>query len=369
MIKEAIARLVERQDLTEGETSACMEEIMEGLATPAQIASFLTALRMKGETVEEFTGMARVMRARVTPLTLGDMMVVDTCGTGGDARNTFNISTAAAFVVAGAGLKVAKHGNKAATGLSGSADVLRLLGVNIEAGPAIVIRCIKEAGIGFLFAPLFHKSMRFASEPRKELGIRTAFNVLGPLTNPIPRSRQLIGVFSQALTETLAQVLKNLGTERALVASGLDGLDELTTTDKTKITELNGGSIKTFYLQPEDLGIKRACLKDLEVRSAQESAEVIKGILGGLSLHHPAPRGCGASEYGCEPHVVHSKGAGQADRPKRDIILLNAAAAIMVGGLARDLREGLSLATQSLDSGRASQCLSRLVEVSWKGEK
>ncbi|HHT9140280.1 MAG TPA: anthranilate phosphoribosyltransferase, partial [Candidatus Tripitaka californicus] len=257
------------------------------------------------------------------------------------------------FVVAGAGLKVAKHGNKAATGLSGSADVLRLLGVNIEAGPATVVRCIKEAGIGFLFAPLFHKSMRFASEPRKELGIRTAFNVLGPLTNPVPRSRQLIGVFSQALTETLAQVLKNLGTERALVASGLDGLDELTTTDKTKITELKGGSIKTFYLQPEDLGIKRACLKDLEVRSAQESAEVIKEILGGQSLHH--------------------KGAGQVDRPKRDpkrdIVLLNAAAAIMVGGLAGDLREGLSLATQSLDSGRASQCLSRLIEVSGKGEK
>ncbi|MBI5125533.1 MAG: anthranilate phosphoribosyltransferase [Planctomycetes bacterium] len=349
MIKESIARLVERQDLTEGETSACMEEIMEGLASPSQIASFLTALRMKGETVEEFTGMARVMRARVTPLPLEDMIVVDTCGTGGDARNTFNISTAAAFVVAGAGLKVAKHGNKAATSLSGSADVLRLLGVNIEAGPTAVTRCIKEAGIGFLFAPLFHKSMRFASEPRKELGIRTAFNVLGPLTNPVPRSRQLIGVFSQALTETLAQVLKNLGTERALVASGLDGLDELTTTDKTKITELKGGSIKTFYLQPEDLGIKRASLKDLEVHSAQESAEVIKGILGGLSLHH--------------------KGAGQADRPKRDIVLLNAAAAIMVGGLAGDLREGLSLATQSLDSGRASQCLSRLVEVSCRGEK
>ncbi|MFN3466992.1 MAG: anthranilate phosphoribosyltransferase [Candidatus Brocadiales bacterium] len=348
MIKESIARLVERQDLTEGETTACMEEIMAGLATPAQIASFLTALRMKGETAEEFTGMARAMRARATPLPLEDT-VVDTCGTGGDARNTFNISTASAFVVAGAGLKVAKHGNKAATGLSGSADVLRLLGVNIEAGPASVVRCIKEAGIGFLFAPLFHKSMRFASEPRKELGIRTAFNVLGPLTNPVPRSRQLIGVFSQALTETLAQVLKNLGTDRALVASGLDGLDELTTTDRTKITELKEGSIKTFYIQPEDLGIKRAGLKDLEVSGVEESAEVIKGILGGKSLHH--------------------KGAGQADRPKRDIVLLNAAAAIMVGGLARDLREGLSLATQSLDSGRAGQRLSRLVEVSWKGEK
>jgi anthranilate phosphoribosyltransferase len=294
---------------------------------------------MKGETVGEFTGMARVMRARATPLALDDTTVVDTCGTGGDARNTFNISTAVAFVVAGAGLKVAKHGNKAATGLSGSADVLRLLGVNIEAAPATVIRCIKEVGIGFLFAPLFHKSMRFAAGPRKELGIRTAFNVLGPLANPVPGSRQLIGVFSQSLTETLAQVLKNLGTERAMVVHGLDGLDELTTTDRSKITELREGGVKTYYLQPEDLGIKRAGLEDLVVHGAEESAEVIRGIL-----------------------------EGQSDRPKRDIVLLNAAAAIMVGGKAVDLKEGLSLATESLDSGRARQCLSRLVEVSWSGE-
>ncbi|HHT9120597.1 MAG TPA: anthranilate phosphoribosyltransferase [Candidatus Hypogeohydataceae bacterium YC41] len=335
MIKEAIARLVERRDLTEGEAARCMEEIMEGVATAAQIASFLTALRMKGETVEEFTGMARVMRARATPLILEDI-VVDTCGTGGDARNTFNISTAVAFVVAGAGLKVAKHGNKAVTGHSGSADVLKLLGVNIEASPSTVVRCIKEVGIGFLFAPLFHKSMRFASEPRKELGIRTAFNILGPLANPVPRSRQLIGVFSQALTETLAQVLKNLGTERAMVVHGLDGLDELTTTDKTKITELKEGNIRTFYLQPEDLGIKRARLEDLRVEGPRESAEVIKGIL-----------------------------EGNSDWPKRDIVLLNAAATVLVGGAARDLREGLFLATQSLDSGRARQCLSRLMEVSW----
>jgi anthranilate phosphoribosyltransferase len=337
MIKEAIAKLVERQDLTEGEASACMGEIMDGLTTPAQIASFLTALRMKGETVEEFTGMARVMRARSTPLTLEGTRVVDTCGTGGDARNTFNISTAVAFVVAGAGLKVAKHGNKAATGLSGSADVLRILGVNIEASPETVIRCIKEAGIGFLFAPLFHKSMRFASEPRKELGIRTAFNILGPLTNPVPNSRQLIGVFSPTLTETLAQVLKNLGTERALVVHGLDGLDELTTTDKTRLTELKEGDIKTFYIQPEDVGIKRARLGDLEVKGAQESAEVIKKLL-----------------------------EGKSDSPKKDIVLLNASAGIMVGGLAEDLQEGLSLATNSLDSGRARQCLERLIEVSWK---
>ncbi len=348
MIKDAIARLVDRQDLTEGEASACMEEILEGSATPAQIASFLTALRMKGETVGEFTGMARVMRTRATPLALDDachsqregVIVVDTCGTGGDAKNTFNISTATAFVVAGAGLKVAKHGNKAATGLSGSADVLRLLGVNIEADPATVIRCIKEAGIGFLFAPLFHKSMRFAAEPRKELGIRTAFNILGPLTNPVPNSRQLIGVFSGTLTEVLARVLKNLGTERAMIVHGLDGLDELTVTDRSKVTELEQGSIKTYYIQPEDLGIKRAGLKDLEVNGTQESAETIKSVL-----------------------------RGKSDQPKRDIVLLNAAAAIMVGGLAKDLREGFSLATQSLNSGRAMQCLSRLIEVSWKGEK
>ncbi len=337
MIREAIAKLIERQDLLELEASRCMEEIMEGMATPAQIASFLTALRMKGETVEELTGLLRVMRARVTPLAIEET-VIDTCGTGGDGKNTFNISTAVAFVVAGTGLKVAKHGNKSSTSLSGSADVLRLLGVNVEASPATVIHCIKEAGIGFLFAPLFHKSMRFVAAPRRELGIKTAFNLLGPLANPVPKSRQLIGVFSHTLTESLAKVLSNLGTERAMVVSGLDGLDELTTTESTKITELNHGNIKTSYILPEDVGITRASLQELEIKSIEESAYVIRNLL-----------------------------EGKATRSQRDIVLLNSAAAIIVGGCAKDLKEGLFLATESLNSGKARRSLERLVEVSQKG--
>jgi anthranilate phosphoribosyltransferase len=338
VIKEAIAKLVERIDLSEEEASACMEEIMGGNApsqgaTQAQIASFLTALKMKGETVEEFTGLARVMRAKASPLNVEDT-VVDTCGTGGDRKSTFNISTAAAFVVAGAGLKVAKHGNKASTSQSGSADVLRLLGVNIEADTDCVTRCIREANIGFLFAPLFHRSMRFAQEPRQQLGIRTAFNILGPLTNPARNSRQLIGVYSEGLTDTLALVLKRLNTKRALVVHGMDGLDEITTTDRTKVTELKDGQIKGFYIQPEDYGIKRARHEDLMAQGPQDSARAIQEVLQGLP------------------------------GPKRDIVLLNAAAAIVVGGLAIDIKEGMAMATKSLDSGRARQALERLIEIS-----
>lgn len=335
MIEESITRLVEGVNLSEAEAAACMEDIMSGKASPARTAAFLTALKMKGETVEELTGLARVMRGRAAPIDV-DGAVVDTCGTGGDRKGTFNISTAVAFVVAGAGLKVAKHGNRSSTGSSGSADVLKLLGVNIEASPAVVARCIREANIGFLFAPLFHSSMRFASEPRRELGFRTAFNVLGPLTNPVKHSRQLIGVFSEDLTDKLARVLRNLGVERAMVVHGLDGLDEITTTDKTKITELIGDEIRGHYIQPEEYGIERSRPEDLVVKTPEDSAQAIRDVLGG------------------------EKG------PKRDIVLLNAAAAIMVGGAAADIKEGLPLAEQSIDSGRAKDSLQRLVEASWK---
>ncbi|MFQ5957164.1 MAG: anthranilate phosphoribosyltransferase [Candidatus Brocadiales bacterium] len=336
MIQESIAKLVEGINLSEAETAASMEDIMSGRASPAQIASFLTALKMKGETVEELTGLASVMRAKATPLDISDV-VVDTCGTGGDRKGTFNISTAVALVVAGTGLKVAKHGNKSSTGHSGSADVLRLLGVNIEAGPNTVVRCIKEANIGFLFAPLFHSSMRFASEPRRELGFRTAFNILGPLTNPAGNSRQLIGVYSEDLTDTLAQVLRNLGAEYALVVHGLDGLDEITTSDRTKITELKAGDIiRGYYIQPEEFGIERSRPEDLAARDPEESAQTIREVLDG------------------------DKG------PKRDVVLLNAAAAIMVGGVAKDMQEGLRQAAQSIDSGRAKDSLQKLTEVSWK---
>lgn len=335
MIKESIAKLVEGMGLSEAEAAAGMEEIMSGKATPAQIAAFLTALKMKGETVEELTGLARVMRDMATPVDIDDA-VIDTCGTGGDRKGTFNISTAVALVVAGAGFKVAKHGNKASSSHTGSADILKLLGVNIETGPKTVVRCIREANIGFIFAPLFHSSMRFASEPRRELGFRTAFNLLGPLTNPVRNSRQLIGVYSEDLTITLAHVLRNLGTQRALVVHGLDGLDEITTTDRTRVTELNGSEIRGYYIQPEEYGIQRSGPGDLAARSPEESAQAIRDVLDG------------------------HKG------PKRDIVLLNAAAAIMVGGGTNNIKDGLTPAAQSIDSGRAKDSLQRLIEVSWK---
>ena len=333
MIKDAIAKLVEGTDLTEKETAAGMKDIISGSATPAQIASFLTALKMKGETADELTGLARVMRSEATPLEIDDL-VVDTCGTGGDSKGTFNISTAVAFVVAGAGLRVAKHGNRASTSNTGSADVLKSLGVNLDAGPETVIRCIREAGIGFIFAPLFHSSMRFAREPRRELGFRTAFNLLGPLTNPTKNSRPLIGVYKEDLTQLLAHVLRNLGTERAMVVHGLDGLDEITTSDRTNITELKGGEITSYYIQPEEYGIKRSGHEELAAKDVEESAQAIKDVLDG---HEGA---------------------------KRDVVLLNAAAAITVGGAARDMKEGLPLAEQSIDLGRAKDSLRRLVEIS-----
>ena len=335
MIKECIAILAEGIDLTEAEAAGGMEDIMSGSATPAQIAAFLTALKMKGEAVEELTGLARVMRSKATPLDI-DGTVVDTCGTGGDRKGTFNISTAVAIVVAGAGVKVAKHGNKASTSNSGSADVLRSLGVNIEAGPETVKQCIKEANIGFLFAPLFHSSMRFAREPRRELGFRTAFNLLGPLTNPAPNSRQLIGVYGEALTDTLAQVLRNLGTERAMVVHGLDGLDEITTSDRTKITELDWGDINGYYVQPEDYGIKRSGPENLAAKDTGESALAITEILDGR------------------------KG------PKRDVTLINAAAAILISGAVKDMEGGIRMAAGSIDSGRAKGSLKKLVELSRK---
>lgn len=335
MIKESIAKLSERIDLTEAETAACMEDIMSGQATPAQIAAFLTALKMKGETVDELTGLARVMRSKAIPLEIDDEVVVDTCGTGGDRKGTFNISTAVAIVVAGAGLKVAKHGNKASTSATGSADVLTALGVNIETGPETVARCIREANIGFIFAPLFHSSMKFASEPRRELGFRTAFNLLGPLTNPVPNSRQLIGVYSEDLTDKLARVLRNLGTERAMVVRGLDGLDEITISNKTKITELKGQKIRGYYVKPEEFGIKRSRSEDLGAKDPDESAQAIREVLDGR------------------------KG------PKRDVVLVNAAAAIMVGGAAGDMKQGLALAAESIDSGRAKDSLAKLIAISW----
>lgn len=334
-MKEIIAKVVNGDNLTEEEAKLAMHQIMEGKATDAQIGAFLTALRVKKETIEEITGFAFVMREKSSSIKVYDKNnVIDTCGTGGDVKGTFNISTAAAFVIAGTGIKVAKHGNVAVSSRCGSADVLKLLGVNIEASIPVVERCIREANIGFLFAPRLHESMKYASKPRREIGIRTVFNILGPLTNPARAARRVIGVYDASLTTTLAGVLRNLGCKHAFVVHGMDGLDEITTTDRTKVSELVNGDIKNYYVSPEDFGIERACLEDLIVKSPEESARVIKEILDGV---------CG---------------------PKRDIVLVNAAAAIVAGGVAKDFKNATRLAAQSIDSHQAKKAMKRLIEIS-----
>ncbi|MBT3877716.1 MAG: anthranilate phosphoribosyltransferase [Candidatus Scalindua sp.] len=333
MIKEMIGKIVEGVDLSFEESKAVMEEIMEGKATEAQIASFITALRMKGETVDEITGCVSVMREKATHINVGKSLVVDTCGTGGDAKCTFNISTCAAFVVAGAGLKVAKHGNKASSSKCGSADVLKLLGVNIDANTKIVEECIQKANIGFLMAPLLHSSMKHAVGPRREIGIKTIFNILGPLTNPARATRQVIGVYDAKLTDIVAKVLKKLNTEHAFVVYGYDGMDEITTTDKTKVCELKDGEIKSYFITHDSFGIKKAEMKDFMVNSPEESASAITAVLDG------------------------------AIGPKRDIVLLNASAAIVTGGGVGNLRDGVRIAAESIDSGRAKASLGKLIEL------
>lgn len=323
MILSAIQKVVDGQHLTEQETVDTMNEIMSGEATPAQIACFITALRMKGETIEEITGAARVMREKATRIHTKHPLVVDTCGTGGDGSHTFNISTTAAFVVAGADLPVAKHGNRSVSSSSGSADVLKALGVNIDIGPEQVESCIDEVGIGFLFAPALHGAMKYAIGPRREIGIRTIFNALGPLTNPARAQAQVIGVYASTLTEPLANVLKNLGTQHAFVVHGADGLDEITTTTTTRVSELVDGTVKTYTLDPTALGIPTAQPEELVGGTPEENAEITSIVL--------------KAEKG----------------PKRDIVLLNAAAAIVAGGKANNLEAGLATAAESIDSGKA----------------
>ncbi|MCX5853957.1 MAG: anthranilate phosphoribosyltransferase, partial [Deltaproteobacteria bacterium] len=252
MIKEAINKIVDLHNLQESEMMNVMDEVMEGRATPTQIASFITALRMKGETVDEVTGAARIMRKKATRIDARSSIIVDTCGTGGDRKNTFNISTTSAFVVAAAGITVAKHGNRAVSSGCGSADVLEALGVNISASPDIVEECVQQIGIGFLFAPKLHGAMKYAIGPRREIGIRTIFNILGPLTNPAGATSQLIGVYDPKLTEMFAYVLKNLGTRRAFVVHGSDGLDEATVTGETRVSELKDGLVTTYNINPMD---------------------------------------------------------------------------------------------------------------------
>jgi anthranilate phosphoribosyltransferase len=336
-IRQAIARLVNRGSLNEEETLEVMSQIMTGEATPSQIGSFLTALRMKGETVEEITGAARVMREKAHRVTVKSDCVLDTCGTGGDEKGTFNISTTAAFVVAGAGITVAKHGNRSVSSRSGSADVLAALGVKIDAPKEKVEECLDRIGIGFLFAPLLHEAMKYAVVPRREIGIRTIFNLLGPLTNPALATHQLVGLYDGNLVGLVAEVLKNIGSQRALVVHGDDGLDELSLCAPTQASELRDGQVKHYKLTPEELGLQRCRLADISGGDAAECAELTRRVLQG------------------------EKG------PKRDVVLLNAGAALYVGGKAKSIVEGLRLGATSIDSGKAREKLELLVQMTNQG--
>ncbi len=347
MIKKAIAKVVERENLTEPEMIEVMDQIMSGEATPAQTAAFITALRMKGETVDEVTGAARVMRDRVTHIRVGRNVldldrddinldletILDTCGTGGSGTNTFNVSTTVAFVVSACGVKVAKHGNRSVSSTCGSADVLEALGVNLDVTPETVERCIGEIGIGFLFAPALHGAMKHAIGPRREIGIRTIFNILGPLTNPAGAQCQVLGVYREELTEKLAQVLRKLGCKRGFVVHGLDGMDEITLTTETRIAEVTPAGVNSRLFGPEELGLPRCSMADLRGGDAASNAAIVRGVLSG------------------------EKG------PKRDIVLLNAAFGLVAAGKADDPAEGMRMAADAIDSGLAMGQLEKLAEL------
>ena len=333
MIREAIEKLTRGADLTEEESAQVMEEIMTGEATPAQFGAFVIALRLKGETVDEMTGLATVMRTKSLKVDFRGPSV-DTCGTGGDDRGTFNISTVAAFVVAGAGIAVAKHGNRAMTSKSGSADVLEQQGVKIDLGPEGVKKCMEEAGIGFMFAPRFHPAMKFAVQPRREIGVRTVFNILGPLTNPAGAKAQVLGVPTDAVGEKMVQVLQRLGSERVLVVHAEDGLDEISLNGHTNVWELRDGAVSDYQISAEDLGLERASLDALAGGSIEKNAETMTAVLSGAS------------------------------GPRRDVVVANAAGGILAGGKATDLREGVRMAQESIDSGNAMKRLEKLRELS-----
>ena len=352
MIKDYISKVVMGNALAESEMEEVMESIMTGRATPAQIGSFITALRIKGETVDEITGAARVMRAkavRITPknktlnidrddINIDQETILDTCGTGGDSTNTFNVSTTTAFVAAGAGVIVAKHGNRAVSSKCGSADVLENLGVNLNISNSDVEKCMNEVGIGFLFAPLFHGAMKYAAGPRREIGLRTIFNLLGPLTNPAGATAQVLGVYSSDLTEKIASVLGRLGTREAFVVCGEGLFDEISICGPTRVSHLKENNVRTFEITPEDYGLKRVGPEEIKGGDAQENARIIRDILKG------------------------EKG------PKRDMVLLNAASAFVVTGLDNDLKEGIKRAEDSIDSGRAMAKLDSLIEFTQKCE-
>jgi anthranilate phosphoribosyltransferase len=329
-----IQKLAGGEHLSLEESREAMTQIMDGRATPAQIAAYLTALAIRGPTADEIAGAALVMREMATRIDCGDLPVVDTCGTGGSGRKPFNVSTCAAFAAAGAGAYVAKHGNRGATSRCGSSDVLEALGVNVSAPPAVVARCIRQAHMGFMFAPLMHGAMRHAVPVRKEIGIRTIFNVLGPLTNPAGARRQVMGVYAKDLVPLVAEVLVRLGAEHALVVHAADGLDEISLGAPTHVAEVRRGAVTTYDLSPEVLGLAPVALEALRVETAAESAAVVRAVLAGR-------RG-----------------------PHRDLVLANAGAAVYVAGLASDVREGIDRAAEGLDSGAAAEVLGALVELS-----
>ena len=338
MIKENIKKLVNGADLTYEESAASMKEIMSGEATNTQIGALLTALRMKGETSDEITAFTSVMKQycnQISPKVKGRL--VDTCGTGGDKIKTFNISTTAAFVVAGADVAVAKHGNRSVTSKCGSADVLEMLGLNLSIVPEDVERAIEEVGVGFMFAPAFHPAMKYAIGPRREVGIRTVFNVLGPLTNPADANAQLLGVYDPRLTEPLAYSLRSLGSEETMVVHGLDGLDEISTIGKTQVSWLKEGNVTTREMAPEDFGIKTAKLEEIRGTTPEESAEIVFKILNG--------------RY-------------DTVDPKREIVQVNGAAAIIVAGKAEDFGYGMEVAKESIESGAAYRKLKELIKFS-----
>jgi anthranilate phosphoribosyltransferase len=334
MFQELIEKLTRHEDLTADEAAAAMAEVMEGRAAPAHIAGLLIGLAMKGERPVEIVGLARAMRAHAVPVSRRYEDVFDTCGTGGDRAGTFNISSCAALVVAGAGVRVAKHGNRSASSKAGGADVYEVLGIKIGAAPAVVERCLAEAGIGFFFAPTFHPSMRHAAAVRRELGVRTAFNLLGPLTNPAGASRQLVGVPRPEFTELMARALMLLGTLRAWVVHGADGIDELTTTGYTKISECRNGAVNTFYLHPADVGLPKAAAGSLQGGDARDNARIVENVLNG------------------------------ARGPARDVVLLNAGASLFIAGAAASLGDGIAMASQTIDRGDAKKTLQRLVSIS-----
>jgi anthranilate phosphoribosyltransferase len=347
MLKTAIQKLVDGKDLGEEEMEAAMDVIMSGEATPAQIGAFITALRLKGETIEEIAGAARVMRRKATRIAVDNSMVsmdrddinldletiVDTCGTGGDSTNTFNVSTTTAFVVAGCGLRVAKHGNRSVSSLCGSADVIENLGVNLDVSPTVVEECLSRVGIGFLFAPALHGAMKYAIGPRKEIGIRSIFNILGPLTNPAGANVQVLGVYDKKLTPVLAEVLNRLGSRSAFVVHGEDSLDEISITGRTFVSELKNKQVSTYTIEPEDFGLSRATIDEIKGGNADENAQIVLGVLQG--------------EAGA----------------RRDIVLLNAAAALVAAGRADDFTEGIKQAAEAIDSGASMKKLEALKEI------